>query len=506
MIKIKGLNFLCIICFLFLSASDPALNGSLNKPQIVAGKAKITGRITNTNRTTKDSITVTIIVLQPISGESVQYKAFADQSGKFAIDVEVETDISLVGLYTSLNTNKLLFVKLENDGVTNIDIAYNSDQVIENIAVTPAMNQNDVTKGFQIMDKMIQHRPDSKPQQLYDKSTDYFLNRVRTAISERLAIVKSDTLLSKELKEVMSNDLRIWMYKIQAFNYEQVMMLNYRNTNDDKSKQPDIQKLDRNYFRFLKDLRLNEMQYLNCFTFEGFQKEILRNEIIGLPEIGESDIPGWLKNVKVILSDLVGFDKGKYYDILVANAYGRQLSEEQRPLSEKQEKNIRSYWKNGEIAKILFRKNQKVVQLDKFKSPTVVHDVSSVASDKVIETILAKYRNKVVFIDLWATWCSPCLEAMREFRSTKNELHNKDIVFVYLTNASSPTKLWEEKIKGIGSEHYYLTNDQWEYIMNNSNFNAIPSYLLYNKQGLLSNKFTGFPGNHKVKKMINSLL
>ncbi|RZL37218.1 MAG: TlpA family protein disulfide reductase, partial [Pedobacter sp.] len=114
--------------------------------------------------------------------------------------------------------------------------------------------------------------------------------------------------------------------------------------------------------------------------------------------------------------------------------------------------------------------------------------------------------NKVVFIDLWATWCSPCLEAMQEFRSTKNEFYDKDVVFVYLTNGSSPLKLWNEKIKGIGSEHYYLKSSQWEFIMNDFGFKAIPSYLLYNKHGLLINKFTAFPGNNKTKEMINSLL
>mgnify|MGYP003463977308 CR=1 FL=1 len=39
------------------------------------------------------------------------------------------------------------------------------------------------------------------------------------------------------------------------------------------------------------------------------------------------------------------------------NAYGRQLIDEAKPLTEKQKKNIAEYWKDGEIAKILLRKN-----------------------------------------------------------------------------------------------------------------------------------------------------
>jgi hypothetical protein len=46
-----------------------------------------------------------------------------------------------------------------------------------------------------------------------------------------------------------------------------------------------------------------------------FHNAILQNEVLGLPEIGESDIPTWLASVKVVLSDLVGFDEGPYYDL-----------------------------------------------------------------------------------------------------------------------------------------------------------------------------------------------
>jgi len=473
---------------------------------IVAGTSKITGRIIIPNGTNKENIFVNITISQPISGEFVKYKAFADQSGKFSIDVNVETAISLVALHTSLNPEKSLLVKLKSGGVTNIDIAYNSNFDIEKIDVRPDMNKNDMTDGLGIMGKMIGYKSGRKPEPLYNKSTEYFLNYARTIVSERLEIVKNDTLISKELKEILSKDLRLFLFKGHVFDYEEYMIGNYRDTNDDKSKKPDIQKIDRSYYRFLKDFNFNDPQYLNCFTFLEVQKAILQNEILDLPVIGDSDIPSWLASVKVILSDLVGFNNGPYYEILAANAYARQLNEEIKPLTEKQKENIADYWKNGEIAKILFRKNQEVVELDKFKSPAVVNDISSVPADKVMETIVSKHKGKVVFIDLWATWCTPCLNAMQQFRTAKNDFRDKDVTFVYLTNGSSPRKLWEEKIKGIGDEHYYLTAAQWEYIMDHFGFEYIPSYLLYNKEGVLTQKITAFPGNDKVKEMINNLL
>ncbi|KRT17817.1 hypothetical protein ASU31_00525 [Pedobacter ginsenosidimutans] len=485
----------------------------IDTSSIVAGKAKITGNIIRQNNANKDSIFVNINVPHPISGDYAKYKALVDQSGKFSINVDVETVVCLTGFSVSLNPEKFLTVKLTNARVTNVNITYDENNNIKNIDVIPAMNQYDMTEGLVVHGKAFDYRSGKKAEPLYNKSTDYFLNYAKTDLSERLEIVNNDTLISKELKGILSKDLSLYIYSLLVFDYENIMIFNYKETNgvpnnknSDQIKIPHIQKIDRTYFHFLKDFNLNDTEYLHCFNFLEFQKVFLQNETLNLPKIVDSDIPSWLKNVKAILADLVGFDNGQYYDILVANAYALQLNEELKPLTEKQKENIKKYWKNGEIAKILFRKNQQVIEFDKFKSPVVVNDVSSVPDNKVIEKIIAKHKGKVVLIDLWATRCGPCLEAMQQFRSTKGNFHDKDVAFVYLTNESSPRKKWEEKIKGIGDEHYYLKGAQWEYIMNQFEFEYIPSYLLYNKEGVLINKFQAFPGSDKVKVMINGLL
>jgi thiol-disulfide isomerase/thioredoxin len=123
-----------------------------------------------------------------------------------------------------------------------------------------------------------------------------------------------------------------------------------------------------------------------------------------------------------------------------------------------------------------------------------------------LETIVSKHKGKVVLVDLWATWCVPCLNAMEQFESTKNDLRDNGVAYVYLTNTSSPKKLWEEKIKGIGDEHYYLNHTQWEYVMTHYAFEYIPSYLLYDKEGVLIKKITAFPGKEQMKAMIKNLL
>lgn len=504
MFKILKLSLIGTLYVFCLLSCEQCHAQKLDTPSIKEGSATLSGQIRTADKNRR--LDVEIVVPNPISGEYAKYKGQTDSSGKFTFNIELETTSSLTSFSTSVNPEKFLLVKVTNGGINNIDITYNLNGDIESSESDGDMPNNDVVHGLDVMFKMISHRSGKAPEPLYNKSTDYFLNYAKMILSDRLTILKIDTFLSDRLKEILTKDFSLFLYNAHLFDYEGEMRRNYQNINSSQMDKPTIQKIDATYFKFLKDFKLNDPQYLYAVTFLEFQKKILQNETLGLPIIGESDIATWLKNVKTILADLVGFDNGQYYDILAANAYAMQLNEELRPLSEKQKKNIESYWKTGEIAKILFRKNKKVVALNTFKLPVVVNDISSVASDKVIETILAKNKDKVVLIDLWATWCSPCLEAMQEFRSTKNDFQDKNVVFVYLTNGSSPRKLWEEKIKGIGSEHYYLNKLQWEYIMTHFGFEGIPSYLLYNKEGMLSNKFTGFSGSDEVKKMINSLL
>ncbi len=506
MIKIRKLHLYSVLSLLFLLLCKSSAGMVIDTPVIKVGIAKLTGTITVQNNTSSDSIYVNITVPHPISGEFVKYKALVDRTGKFAIDVDVETSICLIRFNTSLNPDKVLLVKLNSGDLTNINIAYDSSFDIEQVKVTPNMDKQDMLRCFGLIGEMIEFKSDRFLEPPYDKPTAYFLAYTKNVLSERLAVVQNDTLISKKLKEILTKEFHLFLYTYSVFDYEVQMKRNYRTTNGDKNTQPVIQNIDRLFFRFLKDFNLSDPQYLYVFTFLEFQKSILQDKTLGLPLIGDSDIPSWQNKVKAILSGLVGFKDGQYYDVLAANAYGIQLNEQVRPLSQVQKENIKKYWKDGDIAKILFRKDEEVVGLDKYKTPTVINDISSIPNDKVIETIVSKYKNKVVLIDLWATWCIPCLSAMQEFRSAKSEFHNKDVVFVYLTNSSSPRTVWEEKIKGIGSEHYYLNDAQWAYVMKHFGLEYIPSYLLYNKKGLLRKKIVTFPGSDKVKDMINGLL
>lgn len=151
-------------------------------------------------------------------------------------------------------------------------------------------------------------------------------------------------------------------------------------------------------------------------------------------------------------------------------------------------------------------KNKREYEAVLSKGGFEIRQIPDVKTDKIIDAIIDQYKGKLVFIDYWATWCGPCLNAMNVIKSIKPEMKDLGVVSVYISNSSSPKNKWMLMLPEIGGIHYYLDDEQWKAVSEKYNIRGIPTYMLFDKNGKKVYEATGYPGNDKVLEEIKKVL
>ncbi|MBR5037377.1 MAG: TlpA family protein disulfide reductase [Prevotella sp.] len=181
--------------------------------------------------------------------------------------------------------------------------------------------------------------------------------------------------------------------------------------------------------------------------------------------------------------------------------YKDQLKEVEKTIAARAPKGFEE--KLAEIHSNVFAKDEQQIAEDLAVNEGIFFKkYDDVAPEEILQTILAKYKGKTVLIDMWATWCGPCRAGHKAMAPIKNELKDKNIQFVYITSPSSPPATWQEMIKDIDGDHYYLTEEQNHYILNKYESEGIPTYAIYNTKGEQTYKSIGFPGLDTIKNEI----
>ena len=107
--------------------------------------------------------------------------------------------------------------------------------------------------------------------------------------------------------------------------------------------------------------------------------------------------------------------------------------------------------------------------------------------EAILRKILEPFKGRIVYLDIWGTWCGPCKDKLKESHFVKDQLKNYDIVYLYLAN-TSPEQSWKNVIKeynltGPNCVHYNLPKDQQRAIEKFLKVESFPTYKLIDKQG-----------------------
>ncbi len=125
-----------------------------------------------------------------------------------------------------------------------------------------------------------------------------------------------------------------------------------------------------------------------------------------------------------------------------------------------------------------------------------------------LENVLAQNKGKYVLLDLWASWCMPCIEEIPALQALKKKYRADKIAFI---NVSVDTNIpaWQTRLDQLRSDstnNYLLLNKDNAALVRQIRLYAIPRYLLYDKEGNLINIDAPEPSDPQLEKQLDKLL
>ena len=142
----------------------------------------------------------------------------------------------------------------------------------------------------------------------------------------------------------------------------------------------------------------------------------------------------------------------------------------------------------------LFNKqNESLKNIDVFKGYEKVNSIYEVVN---------AFKGKVIYLDVWGTWCGPCKKELLYGPELKQRFKDKDVVFVYLDmDEDDKDADWKKFIRLNGVTGIHLRKSKsdigkfWDELLSAGHERFYPSYFIFDKTGKLVQADTKRPSD-----------
>ena len=125
------------------------------------------------------------------------------------------------------------------------------------------------------------------------------------------------------------------------------------------------------------------------------------------------------------------------------------------------------------------------------------------------KTSLEDLKGKVVYVDVWATWCGPCLREIPALKILEADYHNKNIAFVSLSiDEKKDYNKWRTMIteKNLDGIQLMADNDWKSKFVIDYGIKGIPRFIIIDTKGNIVNSDAPRPSNPDIRKAFDELL
>lgn len=118
---------------------------------------------------------------------------------------------------------------------------------------------------------------------------------------------------------------------------------------------------------------------------------------------------------------------------------------------------------------------------------------------------LSDYLGNVVLIDVWATWCAPCLAEQPGLEELEKSFKGKKVVFISLSIDTDKAK-WKDMVEKKKLSGLHLFSNHEGPIIADYEVTSIPRFILFDKNGKTVDLDAPRPSDVKLKTLIQSKL
>ncbi|MDF7819549.1 TlpA disulfide reductase family protein [Runella sp. MFBS21] len=320
-------------------------------------------------------------------------------------------------------------------------------------------------------------------------------------LSKKRAKKVFDYLNIYDRRKMVSKGFRSYVYNNFKFDVIHYMMRDYFSPFImDKYKKPFPDKLISVYDTLNKEFDCNECVFIDNYNISALlyayflcYKKGVKNDVYNLYSVVKENF------------------KDKTKDYLLFRVVKMKMEEDMQESGFKYMLN--NFYKDckDENYVAYIKRNMSVMEnVTPLQKSFMSSELFGMESKKIlIKNLIESSKDKLTYIDLWASWCSPCIAEMPISHQLQQLYKGKKINFIFISLDKSRVA-WENGMirakLNQSKDSYLLINGSKSAFAKHFKISSIPRYILIGKDGKVINADAPRPSDPKIRELFDELL